>query len=69
MGRAKASAGEVRSQLVIAYDQGYLNEEDFSETSDLADKVSRQLYKLIQHLERSDDPGHIRELPVEYITD
>ena len=25
LGRAKASAGEVRSQLVIAYDQAYLS--------------------------------------------
>ncbi|MCS3668058.1 four helix bundle protein [Salinibacter ruber] len=69
LGRSKASAGEVRSQLVIAWDQGYLAEDEFKEVRDLADKVSRQLYNLIQHLERSDESGHVRELPEEYITD
>lgn len=67
LGRAKASAGEVRSQLLIAYDQGYLSEEEFSETSDLADKVSRQLYHLIRHLESHDGSEQVRELPAEYV--
>lgn len=30
LGRAKGSAGEVRAQLYIARDQGYLTEEEFS---------------------------------------
>ncbi|WP_118828411.1 four helix bundle protein [Salinibacter ruber] len=68
LGRAKASAGEVRSQLFIAYDQGYPNEEEFSETSDLADKVSRQLYHLIRHLENHDGSEQVRELPAEYVS-
>jgi len=29
LGRSKASAGEVRSQLYLAYDLGYLNYDDF----------------------------------------
>lgn len=67
LGRAKASAGEVRSQLIIAYDQGYMDEEEFVETSDLADKVSRQLYHLIRHLENHDGSEQVRELPAEYV--
>ncbi|WP_259103754.1 four helix bundle protein [Salinibacter ruber] len=44
LGVAKASAGEVRSQLYAAYDQGYLDDEEFEAVSDQADKASRQLY-------------------------
>lgn len=69
LGTAKASAGEVRSRLVIAHDQEYLSDETFSRINDLADKVSRQLYHLIRHLEQSDGPDHVRELPTEYVTD
>ena len=69
LGTAKASAGEVRSQLVIAHDQEYLSDETFSWINDLADKVSRQLYHLIRHLEQSDGPDHVRELPTEYVAD
>jgi four helix bundle protein len=69
LGTAKASAGEVRSQLYIARDQGYLSEEEFEDVADLADKVSRQVYHLIRHLERSDGSKRVRELPPEYIAD
>ncbi len=69
LGRAKASAGEVRSQLVIAHDQDYLSDEAFSQINDLADKVSRQLYHLIRHLEQRDGPDHVRELPTEYVAE
>ena len=66
LGTAKASAGEVRSQLYVAHDQGYLNDEEFEAISDQADKASRQLYRLIQHLEQNAGPDHVRELPEEY---
>jgi len=46
LGRAKASAGEVRAQLVIARDQEDLQEGEFEEVHDRADKVSRQLHNL-----------------------
>lgn len=67
LGTAKASAGEVRSQLYVAQDQGYLNDDEFESVSDLADKVSRQLYHLLRHLDETDGPGSVQELPVEYI--
>jgi len=65
-GVAKASAGEVRSQLYVAHDQSYLNDEEFEAVSDRADKASRQLYRLIQHLEQNGGSERIRELPAEY---
>lgn len=67
LGTAKASAGEVRSQLYVAQDQGYLDDDEFESVSDLADKVSRQLYHLLRHLDETDGSGSVRELPVEYI--
>ncbi|PQJ35048.1 hypothetical protein BSZ35_10995 [Salinibacter sp. 10B] len=69
LGTAKASAGEVRSQLYVARDQGYLDEDEFRAVSDLADKVSRQLYHLIRHLKNRDDSGRAREDPPEYSTE
>jgi four helix bundle protein len=67
LGTAKASAGEVRSQLYIAHDQGYLDDEEFEAVLDQADKVSRQLYHLIHHLENHDGSGQVRELSVGYV--
>ena len=67
LGTAKASAGEVRSQLYIAYDQSYLGEEEFESLSDLADKAARQLHRLIRYLKQGDESNRVRELPGEYI--
>jgi four helix bundle protein len=68
LGTAKASAGEVRSQLYVAQDQGYLDEEEFNAASDLADKASRQLYHLIRHLKNRDGGSdRVRDLPEEYV--
>jgi four helix bundle protein len=68
LGMAKASAGEVRSQLYVAQDQGYLDEEEFNAASDLADKASRQLYHLIRHLKNQDGGSdRVRDLPEEYV--
>jgi len=68
LGRAKASAGEVRSQLVIARDQEYLQADEYERISDLSDKVSRQLYNLIRHLESDSGPEQVREIPAEYVS-
>ena len=70
LGTAKASAGEVRSQLYVARDQGYIDESEFEAMSDLADKLSRQLYSLIRHLtNQGDASGRVREIPTEYVSD
>ncbi len=47
---AKGSAGEVRSQLFVALDAGYLSPDGFQELSDLADKCGRQIHRLILYL-------------------
>jgi four helix bundle protein len=67
LGRAKASAGEVRCQLYVAADQGYVDDNEFEALSDRAEKISRQLHRLIRHLEQSDNTDRVRELPEKYV--
>jgi len=50
LGRSKASAGEVRSQLYLAYDLGYLNYDDFISILNDVKQISRSLYKFIVYL-------------------
>lgn len=50
---AKASAGEVRSQLYVALDVGYLNEADFRRLMALAFEVIRMIAGFIRYLEQS----------------
>jgi four helix bundle protein len=69
LGVAKASAGEVRSQLYLAYDQGYLDDSKFEKLADAADKVSRQLYRLVQHVKQTDYSDRVRGHSEEYIED
>ena len=59
LGIAKASAGEVRSQLYIASDLGYLSPEDLENTISLAEEVSRQIYRLVKYLQSQSDPKRI----------
>jgi len=47
---AKGSAGEVRTQLYIAFDLGYITQADFEEGMKLCLDVSGQLSGLIQYL-------------------
>ena len=51
LGRAKASAGEVRSQLYVAYDVGYLEKQEFDQLFKLAEICSKQIAKFICYLE------------------
>ncbi len=50
LGRSKASAGEVRSQLDLAFDLGYLGENDFTSMLSDVKRISGILYKLILYL-------------------
>jgi len=50
LGRAKASAGELRAQIYVAKDIGYLKQEEFLQLFELCDKCSRQIARFIQYL-------------------
>jgi len=47
---AKGSAGEVRCQLYIAHDQGYIDQETADKLNDMVSEISRMLAGLINHL-------------------
>jgi four helix bundle protein len=66
LGRAKGSAGEVRSQLYIALDRKYISQEQFDIAYDLADKASRQIYRFMSYLESKPNARRVREDRVEY---
>ena len=51
---AKGSCGEVRAQLFVALDVGYLSPEDHSELDEHAQSVSRMIFGLMRYLRRSD---------------
>jgi four helix bundle protein len=54
---AKGSCGEVRCQLHIAFNLGYLEIDRFEELYNLATEISRSLGKLIKYLQGSDLKG------------
>jgi four helix bundle protein len=54
---AKASSGEVRSQLYVALDQEYLSTEQFSSLSDQAVQVSKLIGGFMRYLKQSNLRG------------
>ena len=66
LGHAKGSAGELRAQLHIAKDQGYISEESFSEMFSLSEICSKQLARFIQYLENQPNARRMREDGAEY---
>ena len=54
---AKGSAAEVRSQLYVALDQNYVNDNDFRILSNLADETGRMLGGLMKYLSQSSYKG------------
>ena len=69
LGHARASAGEVRSQLYIALDLNYISQQQFLEVSDLADKASRQTRRFMDYLEKNPRGKRVGDDPAEYSTD
>ena len=66
LGIAKASAGEVRSQLYVSRDLDYITQEQFAKTIVLAEKSSRQIARFISYLEMHPQSQKIREDFAEY---
>jgi four helix bundle protein len=66
LGRAKASAGELRAQLYIALDQEYYSEVEFRELIHLAETCSRQIYKFMEYLNSLPNLQRVRESPIDY---
>jgi len=66
LGIAKASAGEVRSQLYVSRDMNYIAEEQFSRLFQMAEKTSRQIARFISYLETHPQSKHVREETAEY---
>ncbi len=64
LGRAKASAGELRAQVYVAKDIGYIQEEAFKRLIALVEKCSRQIRRFIQYLEKL--PNSVRDEGIEY---
>jgi hypothetical protein len=51
------SCGELRCQIIIAYDLNYIEEDQFKELSNLAEEISKSLKGLIRYLQNSDYKG------------
>ena len=64
LGRAKASAGELRAQVYVAKDIGYIGGDNFSKLIELCEICSRQISRFIQYLEKQ--PNAIRDEGIEY---
>jgi four helix bundle protein len=69
LGRARGSAGEVRSQLYVALDQDYLSETEFKTTYDLVETTSRRLFRLIQYLKSQPNASRVQEAGTAYHID
>jgi four helix bundle protein len=54
---AKGSCGEVRAQLYLALDRGYISQEQFSQLCSKAVELSRMISGLIQYLKSSQLSG------------
>ena len=66
LGLAKASAGEVRSQLYVSRDLEYISQEQFAKAFAMAEKASRQIARFISYLEAHPQSGALREDSAEY---
>jgi four helix bundle protein len=66
LGLAKASAGEVRSQLYVSRDLEYITEEQFAKAFAMAEKASRQIARFIAYLESHPQSHKIHEDSAEY---
>ena len=54
---AKGSSGEVRAQLYVALDAGYIDQQTFSQLSDMAAQINRMLAGFMKYLRISELKG------------
>lgn len=66
LGVAKASAGEVRAQLYVAFDQKYIAEEQFKDAYSMAETCARQIAKFIAYLEANPRKRRISDDEADY---
>lgn len=66
LGRAKGSAGEVRAQLYVALDVGYLQQAQFDQLCALTERCSRQISRFMAYLESQPNTPRTRENSIEY---
>jgi four helix bundle protein len=66
LGMARASAGEVRSQLYIGLDQKYITPEQFKCAFELAEKCSQKIAGFISYLENNSRQRRISDEAAEY---
>jgi len=59
---AKGSAAEVQSQLYVALDQSYINQEKFDELYSKSDEVARLISGFIRYLLNKDKPQEPNKL-------
>jgi four helix bundle protein len=67
LGIAKASAGEVRSQIYVALDQCYISKDQFDQAFDLSDKALRQLVRFVAYLESHPRSRRVRDDGADYL--
>lgn len=66
LGIAKASAGEVRSQLYVARDVNFLIDQQFLQLFQIAEKASRQISRFMSYLEAHPQSRHLKEEAPKY---
>ncbi|MFK7900982.1 MAG: four helix bundle protein [Cyclobacteriaceae bacterium] len=54
---AKGSVGELRCQLIIAFDLGYIDKEAFDTSYNHASSISKQISGFMNYLKNSDQKG------------
>ena len=64
---ARGSAGEVRSQLYLALDLGYIDADRFEHLTRLASRISKATDALARHLRET--PRRVAEAPEPYLGD
>lgn len=54
---ARRSASEVKSQLYVALDEGYIDNLEFTDTYEMASRISRMIWGFIKYLKKNRRPG------------